>query len=85
MSEEGTGSRRQLGVLEEEKDLGAKFDPSLTFSKHAAMVADKVNRMVGIVKRTFDFLDENMLRILYKSLIRPHLEYANCIWSSMLH
>ena len=30
ISEEG--SRWQLGVLEEEKDLGVKFDPSLTFS-----------------------------------------------------
>ena len=77
MSEEG--SRRQLGVLKEEKDLGVKFDPSLTFSKHAVMVTNKANRMVGIINRTFDFLDEDMLRILYKSLIRPHLEYANCI------
>ena len=83
MSEEG--SRRQLGVLEEEKDLGVKFDPTLTFSKHAAMVANKANRMVGIIRRTFDYLDEDMLKVLYKSLIRPHLEYANCIWSPMLH
>ena len=45
MSEEG--SRRHLGVLEEEKDLGVKFDPSLTFSKHAAMVANKAKRTVG--------------------------------------
>ena len=49
------------------------------------MVANKANRMVGIIKRTFDFLDEDMLRTLYKALIRPHLEYANCIWSPMLH
>ena len=83
MSEEG--DRRELGVLTEEKDLGVKFDPSLKFSKHVAMVANKANRMVGIIRRTFDFLDEDMLKILYKTLVRPHLEYANCIWNPVLH
>ena len=82
MSEEG--SYRYLGEMEEEKDLGVKFDPTLKFSKHAAMVANKANKMVGIIRRTFDFLDESMLKILYKSLVRPHLEYANCKWSPFL-
>ncbi len=79
MSEEGT--RRNLEVLNEEKDLGVKFDPTLTFSKHAAMVANKANRIVGVIRRTFDFLDEEIMKLLYKSLVRPHLEYANCIWN----
>ena len=78
------GSYRDLGVMEEEKDLGVKFDPTLKFSKHAAMVANKANRMVGIIRRTFDFLDEGMLKTLFKSLVRPHLEYGNCIWSPFL-
>ena len=82
MSEEG--SYRDLGVMEEEKDLGVKFDPTLKFSKHAAMVANKANRMVGIIRRTFDFLDEGMLKTLFKSLVRPHLEYGNCFWSPFL-
>ena len=38
MSEEGI--RRDLEVLEEEKDLGVRFDPSLQFSKHVAMVSN---------------------------------------------
>ncbi|XP_072018255.1 uncharacterized protein [Amphiura filiformis] len=83
MSEEG--NRRNLEVLEEEKDLGVKFDPSLTFSKHVDMVANRANRMVGIIRRTFDYINKDMLKILYKSLVRPHLEYANCIWSPVLH
>ena len=29
-------------------------------------------------------MDEDMLKILYKSLIRPHVEYANCIWNPVL-
>ena len=50
------------------------------------MVANKANRMVGIIwsTSTFDFLDEGMLKILFKSLVKPHLEYGNCIWSPFL-
>ena len=83
MSEEGI--RRDLEVLEEEKDLRVKFDPSLQFSKHVAMVSNKANKMVGIIRRTFDYMDEKMLTTLYKTLVRPHLEYANCIWHPPLH
>ncbi|XP_072043174.1 uncharacterized protein [Amphiura filiformis] len=77
-------SKRNLDVFQEEKYLGVKFDPTLTFSKHVAMVVKKANSMVGII-RTFDFIDEDMLRTLYKTMVRPHLEYANCIWSPLHH
>ena len=83
MSEENT--RRNLDTLEEEKHLGVKFYPTLCFTKHVAMVSSKANRMVGIIRKTFDFMDEKLvlktLCILYKTLVRPHLEYANCIWN----
>ena len=36
MSEEGI--RRNLDEVFEEKDLGVKFDPTLMFSKHIAMI-----------------------------------------------
>ena len=61
-----------------------KFDPTLMFSKHMATITKKANNMVGIIIRIFDHMDENMLKILYKSLIRPHVEYANCIWNPVL-
>ena len=83
MSEENT--RRDLDILEEEKDLRVKFDPTLCFTKHVAMVSSKANRMVDIIRRTFDYMDEKLLKTLYKTLIRPHLEYANCIWNPPLN
>ena len=82
ISEEGI--RRNLVEVFEEKDLGVKFDPTLMFSKHIAMITKKANSMVGVIRRTFDHMDEDMLKILYKSLIRPHVEYANCIWNPVL-
>ena len=55
MHEEGI--ERELGVLQEEKDLGVMFDPTLWFSKHVSMVANKANRILGVMKRTFSFMD----------------------------
>ena len=57
----------------------------MMFSKHTGMVANKANRILGVIRRTFDYMDAVMFTTLYKSLIRPHLEYTNCIWSPILH
>ena len=67
MHEEGV--ERQLVILQEEKDLGIMFDPSLKFSKHINMVADKANRILGVIKRTFSFMDDKSFTKLYKTLV----------------
>jgi len=36
---------------------------------------------LGIIKRNFIYLDEDAFVMLYKSLVRSHLEYANSIWN----
>ena len=36
--------------------------------------------MLGLIKRSFDYLDRNMFIKLYKAFVRPHLEYGNIIW-----
>ena len=35
---------------------------------------------MGIIRRSFDFLDENLFLQLYKSLVRPILEYGHSVW-----
>ena len=67
-------TRADVKVREEEKDLGVTFDPSLKFSKHVGVVANKGNRIVGLIRRTFAYMDEDMFRPLYKTLVRPHLD-----------
>ena len=48
-------TRADVKVREEEKDLGVTFDPSLKFSKHVGVVANKGNRIVGLIRRTFAY------------------------------
>ena len=40
--------------------------------------------MIGIIRRTFTFIDREFLTNLYKSLVRPHLEYSNIVWFPQL-
>jgi ribonuclease P/MRP protein subunit RPP40 len=68
----------------EEKDLGVTFDPSLKFSKHIANCASKANKVLGLIRRTFECLDSDMFLVLYKYLVRPHTEYASGVWNPWL-
>jgi len=36
--------------------------------------------IIGIIKRNFIHADINSFVLLYKAMVRPHLEYANSVW-----
>ena len=67
-----------------EKDLGVLVDSNLSFEDHISSKVNKANQLVGLIRRTFTFLDLKTFSKLYTSLVRPHLEYAQCIWSPHL-
>ena len=69
-----------LEQVTEEKDLGVIIDNELKFHKHTAATIKKANSILGLIKKSFVSLDKYSLPLLYKSLIRPHLEYGNVIW-----
>ena len=66
-----------------EKDLGLAVDTGLTFEKHISDKVNKANQMMGLVRRSFIFMDHDNFRWLYKAIVRPHLEYINSVWSPM--
>ena len=59
------------------KDLGVLSDDKLKFHAHTASVTAKANRILAIIHKSFHFTENNML---YKSLVRPIIEYGNTIW-----
>ncbi len=65
----------------EEKDLGVIFTPDLKFTRHVAMAANKANRVVGAIRRSFRYMDGAMFVQLYKALVRTHMEYAHAVWN----
>ena len=46
------------------------------------MSINKANRLLGIIRRSFCALDNTSFDLLYKAIVRPHLEYAATIWNS---
>ena len=62
------------------KDLGISIDSKLKFRAHVGTVVLKANQMLGIIKRSFDNMGEFAFLNLYKSLVRPHLEYGKTFY-----
>ena len=72
---------RQLDEIIMEKDLGVVISSNLKVNSQVEGVCAKANRMLGLIKRIIRFKDRRILLQLYKSLVRPHLEYATSVWS----
>ena len=70
-----------LTVTTEEKDLGVIIDDELKFHKHVSAAVKKSSRMLGLIRATFTCLNEITVPRLFTTLVRPHLEYGNIIWS----
>jgi ribonucleases P/MRP protein subunit RPP40 len=77
-------ARSDLATTELEKDLGIWCSSSLKEGEHVARAAGTANRILGLIKRTFTYLDEEIMRQLYTALVRPHLEYGNVVWHPYL-
>ena len=71
----------ELETVKTEKDLGVTIDCNLSFRDHINSKVNLANRNLGIIFRTFTFLDEETFLNLYKSLVRPHVEYSTPNWS----
>ena len=75
---------QELQIVESEKDIGVVIDSKLKFQKHLSEKISKANKVLGLIWRTFEHKEEKMMLQLYKSLVRPILEYANQAWAPHL-
>jgi hypothetical protein len=71
----------KLEVVETEKDLGVVISSDLKWSSHVSMAVSTANRVLGQVKNTFRYLDRYTVTTLFKTMVRPHLEYAAAVWN----
>jgi ribonuclease P/MRP protein subunit RPP40 len=75
--------KMEEGVLQricEEMDLGIIVQDNLKCAGQCAKVVKTANRVMGMIKRTFGNFSRNIIVKLYKSLIRPRLQYAIQAW-----
>lgn len=64
-----------------EKDLGIIIDSCLTFDNHINETVKKAYKIVGVMTHNFQDLNVETFVVLYKCMIRSHLEYTQTVWS----
>ena len=70
--------RPQQVILEKselEKDVGVIIDSKPLFEAH--MTEKIAKATMGMIRRTFEYLDERSFCTLFKALVRPHM-YRIC-------
>ena len=73
-----------LNVSEDERDLRVIMHKSAKPSRQCAEASKKANSTLGMIRRTIVTRDKDTILRLYKSLVRPELEYCIKVWSSYL-
>ena len=64
-----------------EKDLGILFSTKFKFDEHIHTIAKKANKQLGLIAKVFSSRSPEIIIPLYKTFVRPHLEYNSIIWS----
>ena len=72
-----TIENKQLEAVKQERDLRFIIAEDLKPSAHCTERYTKANRMLGLIKRTVSSRQPGIMLNLYKSIVRPHLEYGS--------
>ena len=80
MVNNATNERQTLEETTIERDLGIFISNDLKWESQAKHAAKKANSILGMLKRTFIYWDLSMVKTLYTTFVRPHLEYASSAW-----
>ena len=62
------------------KDIGITMDSELSFDKHINIKIDTANKIVGIIRQSYRYLNCEIFLPLYICLVRSHFDYAVSVW-----
>jgi hypothetical protein len=74
----------ELTKTEEERDLGVTTTCQLKPSAQCAKAARAAQAVLGQITRAFHYRNKKVFLNLYKTYVRPHLEFAVQAWSPWL-
>ena len=63
-----------------QEHLGLILDEKFNFGEHLRYIANKVNTSIGLLHKFQKCLPRRSLVTIYKSFIRPHLDYGDVIF-----
>jgi len=66
--------------------IGVWISADMKCSQQCRYAVNKANKVLGIIiKRTITYKDLKIMLNLYKTLVRPHVEYCVSAWSGFMH
>ena len=81
---EYTANAIKLNPVQRVKDLGVLISNDLEFSENCSVISKKAFQKSALIYKTFSYKSRNFLMALYKTYVRPQLEYCSAIWSPHL-
>ena len=63
-----------------QKHLGMHLDEKLNFNTHIKEKITKANKDIGIIRKVAHLLPRESLITIYKSFVRPHIDYGDIIY-----
>jgi hypothetical protein len=84
MRRHGCNDRVMMSKSTMEKDLGVNVDNELKFSKHIEAQVNKANKRLGLIRRSYEYIDAEAMKLLFVAVVRPNLEFGNAVWSPKL-
>ncbi len=79
-----TVQRAKLATTETARDLGVLFSSNLKFAEHIASICKKAFCRVNLIFLAFYSRKPSFLVKMFKTFVRPILEYASPVWSPYL-
>ena len=73
-----------LDETDEEKDLGIRIDKKLVFSSNCEQIVKKANKLLGMLRRNFTYINIPNFKLMYKSIVRPVIEYGASVYNPIL-
>ena len=69
-----------LNTTVKEKDLELTISADMKVSEKCAIAAAKGHHMFGLIRRNIVYREKELIIPLYKTIVRPHLEYCIQTW-----
>ena len=77
-------SNQQLPTTDQHRGLGIIITKDIKWQKQTEESCKTANRVLGFIARNFRHKNKELILLLYKTLVRPHLEHAVQFWSPHL-
>ncbi len=74
-------NEERLPPVVTEKDLDVHTAEDLTWNTHIDKAVNKAKSVIGWIKRSLISRNKFVMLNVYKTLVRPHIEYAVQVWN----